>query len=79
MYDEVISKDVDIDDCKILKKAIYGLIQAARQFWKKIVDEMQGGVFQLSEAGPYMLYKEDEKGVCIITIYIDDMLVIGKE
>ena len=26
-----------------------------------------------------MLYKEDEKRVCIIIIYIDDMLIIGKE
>ena len=26
-----------------------------------------------------MLYIEDEKGVCIIIIYIDDMLIIGKE
>ena len=26
-----------------------------------------------------MLYKEDERGVCIIIIYIDDMLIIGKE
>ena len=26
-----------------------------------------------------MLYKEDEKGVCIIIIYIDGMLIIGKE
>ena len=40
---------------------------------------MQGGGFQLSEADPCMLYKEDEKGVCIIIIYIDDMLIIGKE
>ena len=40
---------------------------------------MQGGGFQLSEANPCMLYKEDEKGVCIIIIYIDDMLIIDKE
>ena len=26
-----------------------------------------------------MLYKEDEKVVCIIIIYTDDMLIIGKE
>ena len=26
-----------------------------------------------------MLYKEDVKGVCIIIIDIDDMLIIGKE
>ena len=73
VYDEVINKDVDKEDCLILQKAIYGLVQVARQFWKKIVDKMQGGGFQLSEADPCTLYKEDEKGVCIIIIYIDDM------
>ena len=26
-----------------------------------------------------MLYKEDGKAVCIIIIYVDDMLIIGKE
>ena len=31
-YDEVISEDVDKEDCLILQKAIYGLVQAARQF-----------------------------------------------
>ena len=78
-HDEVISEDVDKEDCLILQKAIYGLVQVARQFWKKIVDKMQEGGFQLSEADPCMLYKEDERGVCIIIIYIDDMLIIGKE
>ena len=39
-YDEVISKGVDKEDCLILQKAIYGLVQVARQFWKKIVDMM---------------------------------------
>ena len=78
-YDEVMNPGVDKEDCLILQKAIYGLVQAARQFWKKIVDKMQEGGFKLSEADPCMLYKEDEKGVCIIIIYIDDMLIIGKE
>ena len=78
-YDEVINQDVDKEDCLILQKEIYGLVQAARQFWKKIVDKMQEGGFQLSEVDPCMLYKEDEKRVCISIIYIDDMLIIGKE
>ena len=69
-YDELINPRVDKEDCLILQKAIYGLVQAARQFWKKIVDKMQEGGFKLSEADPCMLYKEDEKGVCIIIIYI---------
>ena len=58
-YDEVIDPRVDKEDCLILKKAIYGLGQAARQFWKKIVDKMEEGGFKLSEADPCMLYKED--------------------
>ena len=40
---------------------------------------MQERGFQLSEADPCMLYREDERGVCIIIIHIDDMLIIGKE
>ena len=40
-YEKVISKDVDKEDCLILEKAIFGLVQAGRQFWKKIVDKMQ--------------------------------------
>ena len=47
IYDEVIKKDVDTEDCLILQKAIHGLVQAARQFWKKIVDKMKEGGFQL--------------------------------
>ena len=78
-YDEVINKDVDKEDYLIWQKAIHGLVQAARQFWKKIVDKMQEGGFQLSKADPCMLNKEDEKGICIIIVYIDDMLIIGKE
>ena len=69
-YDEVINPRVDREDCLILQKAIYGLVQA---------DKMQEGGFKLSEVDPCMLYKEDEKEVCIIIIYIDDMLIIGKE
>ena len=78
-YDEVINKDMDKEDCLILQKPIYRLVQAASRFWKKLVGKMQEEGFHLSEADPCMLYKEDEKEVCIIIIYIDDMLVIGKE
>ena len=73
-YDEVINKDVDEEDCLILQKAIERLVQ---QFWKKLI-EQEGG-FQLSKADPCMLYREDEGGIGITILYIDDMLVIGKE
>ena len=61
-YDEVINNDVDKEYYLFLQKAIYGLVQAARQFWENIVDKMQKGGFQRCEADQCMLYEEDEKG-----------------
>ena len=40
-HNEVISKAVDKEDCLFLQNAMYGLVQAERQLWKKIVDKMQ--------------------------------------
>ena len=68
------------EDCYQLKKGIYGLCQAARQFWRKFVDTIKKEPFgfTVSPADPCMLFKENNLGVCIIIIYVDDMLIIGK-
>ena len=34
--------------------------------------------FTVSPADPYMPFKENELGICIIIMYVDDMLIIGK-
>ena len=69
------------EDCYQLKKGIYGLCQAARQFWKKFVDTIKKETFgfQVRPADHCMLFKEIELGICIIIMYVDDMLIIGKE
>ena len=69
------------EDCYQLKKGIYGLCQAARQFWKTFVDtiKQESFGFQVSPADPCMLFKENELGICIIIMYVDDMLIIGKK
>ena len=69
------------EDCYQLKKGIYGLCQAARQFWKKFVDtiKQESFGFQVSPADPCVLFKEDKLGICIIIMYVDDMLIIGKK
>ena len=33
----------------------------------------------MSPADPCMLFKENELGICIIIMYVDDMLIIGKK
>ena len=69
------------EDCFQLKKGIYGLCQAARQFWKKFVETIKKEPFgfTVSLADPCMLFKENNLGICIIIMYVDDMLVIGKK
>ena len=69
------------EDCYQLKKGIYGVCQAARQFWKKFVDTIKKEPFgfTVSPADPCMLFKENNLGICIIIMYVDDMLVIGKK
>ena len=69
------------EDYYQLLKGIYGLCQAARQFWKKFVNitKQEPFGFQVSPADPYMLFKENELGVCIIIMYVDDMLINGKK
>ena len=69
------------EDCYQLKKGIYGLCQAARQFWRKFVDTIKKEPFgfAVSPAYPCMLLKENNLGICIIIMYFDDMLIIGKK
>ena len=58
---------------------IYGLVQVAMQFFKKIHDSLLQANSKASEADPCIVYKEDKvTGVCIMLIYIDDMLIVRK-
>ena len=78
---EEIDPGSSSEDCYQLLKGIYGLCQAARQFLKKFVNTVKQEPFgfQVSPADPCMLFKKNELGVCIIIMYVDDMLVIGKK
>ena len=53
-----------------LEKVIYGLVRAARQFFKKIQGSLIQAGFQSSEADPCLVYKEDQTGVCFMLIYL---------
>ena len=65
-------------DCLLLKKAMYGLVQAARQWWRKfisiLVEEFK---FNRSQADACVLIREDEEGVIVLCIYVDDALMVG--
>ena len=78
---EEIDPGSSSEACYQLLKGLYGLCQAARQFWKTFVNitKQEPFGFQVSPADPCLPFKENELGVCIIIMYVDDMLIIGKK
>ena len=68
----------DDDECLILDKSIYGLVQAARQFHKKLVSVLTEKMnFKKCPGDECLLMREDENGSVVLCVYIDDTLCAG--
>ena len=72
-------KGIDLNNrCLILDHALCGLVQEARQFYKKLVEVLVRKLnFVKCLNDPCLLTKENENGIIIMCLYIDDMLCIG--
>ena len=64
------------DAVVILEQTIYGLIQSARQFWKKLTGMLKSIGFKGGDINPCLLFKKTEKGLVLIRIYVNDLLII---
>ena len=67
----------DSIDCLRLNKSIYGLVQSARQWWKKFVKILRELGFDGGRADPCLFSKKDSDGIIFIALYVDDCLCIG--
>ena len=65
--------------CLKLGKCIYGLVQSARQWWKKFVKVLTELNFRTTDVDPCLIYRNDESGTVMMTIYVDDCLIIGTD
>ena len=65
------------DECVKLEKAIYGLVQAARKYYKFFVKILTGIGFELSKADPCLLVRRNKNGTVYFGVWVDDSLVIG--
>ena len=66
------------DECLLLLRGIYGLVQSARQFFKKLLEVLIGKMnFIKCLSDQCLLYRRDEYGTVILCLYIDDTLVVG--
>ncbi len=61
-----------------LLKSMYGLVQAARQFFKKFSGILKSIGFVQSYADPCLFIKRTTTSVVLIAIHVDDCYIIGK-
>ena len=78
--DEYLESTFENNECLILDKAIYGLVQATRQFHKKLTKVMENKMgFLKCMADECLLMRTTEKGTVIVCVYIDDTLCLGEK
>ena len=63
--------------CARLGKGPYGLVQSARQWWKKFISELLQVGFVNGDVDPCLLYRRNKKGLCILIVYVDDSMCLG--
>ena len=63
--------------CIKLQKSLYGLVQAAQQWWEKNISKLSKIGFIKGQVDPCLIYQRDNHGLCIIALYIDDCLCVG--
>jgi Reverse transcriptase (RNA-dependent DNA polymerase) len=75
-YGLVISPETH---CLLLLKALYGLVQAARQWWKKFKTVMKSIGYTPSPADPCLFLKQskDQSKNAFVIIYVDDGGIFG--
>ena len=67
------------DDCVLLHKSIYGLVQSARQFnkfWNKLMTKLG---FKVSPADPCLFSRGTGSNMLLICLYVADGFACGKE
>ena len=70
-------KGATADDALLLQQCIYGLVQAARQYHKKMVAILKSIGFVGGDVDPRLLMRKDEKGLIYIALYVDDNFFVG--
>lgn len=76
-YTESTGDPTGEDDCVILQRPIYGLVQSARQYWKKFVRVLKEKGFRRSESDPCLLCRKTKEGMVYLCMYVDDILCVG--
>ena len=70
-------EDAKEEKCVKLLHTIYGLVQPARQFWKKPVNGLKNMELNGGYPDPFLMGRKNDLGMIFIALYVDDCLCIG--
>ena len=59
------------EDALLLLQCIYGLVQAARQYHKKVVEILRDAGFKGGDVDPCLMWRNYEKGLIYVALYVD--------
>jgi hypothetical protein len=79
-YKEYLAESNESIDRKYLKleKSTYGLVQAARSWWKKFTKVLKEDLgFDQYENDSCLLKRQTNKGRVYLIVYVDDCFVVG--
>jgi len=65
------------DECLLLLKALYGLVQGAHQWWKRFIMILKNIKFKGGFADPCLMIKHSNDRTVFASIYIDDNFCVG--
>ena len=69
--------DVKEDEALLLQSTIYGLVQSARQYYKKATKILKDLGYSGGTVDPCLFYREREEEKVYFGLYVDDNLLIG--
>jgi len=69
----------DDDEVLFLMHSIYGLVQAARQYYKKFISTLRELGFVGGYPDPCLMTRHGKEGVVFIAIWVDDSLLVGDQ
>ena len=64
--------------CK-LKRSIYGLKQSSRKWYFRFHDSIISHGFEMIEEDHCVYLKRSKKSVLILSLYVDDILIVGND
>jgi len=67
------------DEVLFLQHSIYGLVQAARQYYKKFISVLKKLGFKGGYPDPCLMTRHSKNGVVFIAIWVDDSLLVGNK